>query len=139
MAADHFRGEFFGFDEGSDSFPEMSPLLVCGPKGGLPRRSNFQKHWDRARLAAGLGELHLHDLRHTGNTLAAEDGASLRDLMDRMGHSTTRAARIYLHKSAGRDEAMARRMSERISRLRQARKSIATPKSHTGGTQGARL
>jgi integrase len=34
--------------------------------------------------------LHFHDLRHTGNTLADEAGASLRELMDRMGRSTTR-------------------------------------------------
>jgi hypothetical protein len=37
------------------------------------------------------------------NTWAAETGATLRDLMDRMGHATTRAAMIYLHKTAGRD------------------------------------
>ena len=56
------------------------------------------------RLASGL---HFHDLRHTGNTWAAETGATLRDLMDRMGHATTRAALIYLHKSSGRDWAIA--------------------------------
>jgi hypothetical protein len=36
--------------------------------------------------------IHFHDLRHTGNQLAADAGANLRELMDRMGHSTTRAA-----------------------------------------------
>jgi len=36
--------------------------------------------------------LHFHDLRHTGNTLAASDGESLRELMDRMGHDSVRAA-----------------------------------------------
>lgn len=37
-----------------------------------------------------------YDLRHTGNQLANDEGASLRELMDRMGHSSTRAALIYL-------------------------------------------
>ena len=32
--------------------------------------------------------LHLHDLRHSGNTLAVQSGASLRDLMPRMGHDS---------------------------------------------------
>src|SRR5215471_8954612 len=41
---------------------------------------------------AGLPRIHFHDLRHTGNQLAADAGASLRELMDRMGHSTARAA-----------------------------------------------
>ena len=52
--------------------------------------------------AAGVVGLHFHDLRHTANTWAAETGATLRDLTDRMGRTTTRAALIYLHKSAGR-------------------------------------
>ena len=35
---------------------------------------------------------------HAGNTLPiSEAGASLGELMNRMGHSSTRAARIYLH------------------------------------------
>jgi hypothetical protein len=35
-------------------------------------------------------------LRHTGNNLTATAGANLRELMARMGHSSTRAALIYL-------------------------------------------
>lgn len=40
-------------------------------------------------LAAHLAEF---NLRHTGNQLAAEIGATTRELMRRMGHSTVRAA-----------------------------------------------
>ena len=36
--------------------------------------------------------IHLHDLRHTGNHFVAEAGANPRELMERMGHSTSRAA-----------------------------------------------
>jgi integrase len=43
--------------------------------------------------------IHIHDLPHTGNTLAGEAGGSLRELMGRMGHSTTRAALIYQHRT----------------------------------------
>jgi len=50
---------------------------------------------------------HVHDLRHTGNTLAAEAGASLGELMNRMGHSSTRAARIYLHAREERERQLA--------------------------------
>jgi hypothetical protein len=46
-------------------------------------------------------------LRHTGNTLAAETGATLRELMERMGHRSTRAALIYLHARDQRDRAIA--------------------------------
>jgi integrase len=53
-------------------------------------------------VAIGLQGVHLHDLRHAGNVLSAEAGANLRELMDRMGHSTTRAALIYQHGSDDR-------------------------------------
>jgi integrase len=35
----------------------------------------------------GLVGVYLHDLRHTGNTLAAQSGASLAELKARMGHN----------------------------------------------------
>ena len=39
----------------------------------------------------------------TGNALTAKAGTSLGEVMNRMGHSSTRAARIYLHASANAD------------------------------------
>jgi integrase len=49
--------------------------VFVGVKGGQLRRSNFSKPWARALAKAGLpGDLHVHDLRHTGNTLAGEAG-----------------------------------------------------------------
>ncbi|MFE2988522.1 tyrosine-type recombinase/integrase [Streptomyces sp. NPDC059262] len=55
----------------------------------------------RVRKAAGVSaELHFHDLRHTGNTLASAAGASTRELMTRMGHTSSRAALIYQHMTA---------------------------------------
>jgi integrase len=50
---------------------------------------------------------HKHDLRHTGQTLAAATGATLADLMMRLGHASPAAANRYLHAVAGRDEAIA--------------------------------
>ncbi len=41
------------------------------------------------------------------NTLDAETGASLGELMSRMGRSSTRAARIYLHAREERDKRIA--------------------------------
>jgi len=56
--------------------------------------------------------IHFHDLRHTGNTLAAHAGASLRELMDRMGYSTTRAAMVYLHATDERQWAITDALSQ---------------------------
>lgn len=72
--------------------------VFVGLRGATPRRTNFQPTWPRAIEVAGLPEgFRFHDLRHTGNTWAAEAGAHLRELMERMGHSSQRAALIYLH------------------------------------------
>ncbi len=69
------------------------------------------KVYRRARKAAGRPDLRWHDLRHTGATLAAQAGATLAELMNRLGHSTVAAAMIYQHASAQRDRELARKLS----------------------------
>ena len=81
--------------------------VFLGPKGARPTRANFHRIWNKARVKAGVPDLHLHDLRHTGNTLAAETGATLRELMNRMGHRSPRAALIYLHAARGASKTIA--------------------------------
>jgi integrase len=93
--------------------PGPRALVFTGPKGAQLRRSNFTRQWKNATDAAGLTGFHFHDLRHTGNTLAGEAGATLRELMDRMGHASTRAALIYQHRTTHRDKIIADEISER--------------------------
>jgi integrase len=76
--------------------------------------------------------VHFHDLRHSGNQLAADAGASLRELMDRMGHSTTRAAMVYLHGSDERQQVIADALSRR------AAKELGRSRTGPSGTQRAR-
>jgi len=85
--------------------PEADALIFPGVKGGPLRRSNFNKMsaWPHAVRAIGAEGLHFHDLRHTGNHFAAASGASLKDLMARMGHDSERAAIIYQHEARGAD------------------------------------
>ena len=98
-----------------DDFTAADPraLVFTGPKGAQLRRSNFARQWKPATDAAGLSGFHFHDLRHTGNTLAGEAGATLRELMDRMGHASTRAALIYQHRTTHRDKLIADEISKR--------------------------
>ncbi|MGD0374115.1 MAG: tyrosine-type recombinase/integrase [Streptosporangiaceae bacterium] len=87
-------------------------LVFTSADGTLLRHSNFRNRvWLGAVEKAGLVDLHFHDLRHAGNQLAAGTGATLRELMDRMGHSTTRAALIYLHGSDQRQHEIAQALS----------------------------
>jgi integrase len=117
--------------------PGDDGLVFIGPMGGRLRRSTFRRTWTKARTKVGLPDLHFHDLRHTGNTMAAGQGASLRELMERMGHSSTRAALIYQHATQERDEAIAAGMGKL---LRQARRKAAggAGTEQRSGTQRAR-
>ncbi len=63
--------------------------------------------WTNVVTAVGAPGLHFHDLRHTGNVLAAGSLVSTRDLMARMGHDSMTAALIYQHASRTADRAIA--------------------------------
>ena len=94
--------------------------VFSGTVGQPLRRSNFNKlvRWSEVVQHMGLTGLHFHDLRHTGNHLAAQTpGATLRDLMVRMGHGSMRAALIYQHASRDGDRHIAESMSERLAPL----------------------
>jgi len=79
------------------------------------RRSNFNRRvWQPAIRAAGVEGLRVHDLRHTAGTLATAAGGSLREVMNRLGHSTTVAAVRYQHVMANRDAAIARELNRLI-------------------------
>ncbi|MBA8794933.1 integrase [Friedmanniella endophytica] len=73
--------------------------------------STLYKVFYRARAAAGRPDLRWHDLRHTGATMAAMTGATMAELMARLGHSTQGAALRYQHAAADRDLEIARRLS----------------------------
>ncbi|RGA02987.1 site-specific integrase [Microbispora triticiradicis] len=104
-----------------DQFTESEPtaLVFTGANGGILRRSNFRRavKWSEITRKLGVPGLHVHDLRHTGNTIAASAGASLRDLMARMGHDSVRAAMIYQHRTAEADHKIADVMNGKITQV----------------------
>jgi len=88
--------------------PDDDALVFTSPTGRPLRRGNFRRRvWVKAAGVVGVPEAHFHDLRHTGNNLTAQAGANLRELMERMGHSSPRAALIYLHATTERQRALA--------------------------------
>jgi integrase len=91
--------------------PEPGALLFPSAQGRHLSSSSFYTMYWPARTAAGRPDLHFHDLRHTGLTLAAATGATLADLMARAGHSTPAAALVYQHSAADRDRAIAEALS----------------------------
>jgi integrase len=82
---------------------------VFTSSGGLPiEASNFRyRVWLPTTSAAGLTGFRFHDLRHTAGTLAAQTGATTKELMARLGHASPQAAMVYQHASQDRDRAIA--------------------------------
>ena len=100
----------------------LDGLVFVGGRGGPLRRGNFHREtkWTKTVIEAGLpAGFHFHDLRHTGNHLAAQAGATTRELMHRMGHGTMRAALIYQHATSERDRQIARQLSAMVEGNRQ--------------------
>lgn len=94
--ADHFAGtEYFFVDR----------------YGNRVRSNAIYQAFVRARKKVGV-EISFHDLRHTGQSLAAATGASLVDLKKRLGHSSTAAAQRYMHAVEGRDAQIAQALSQ---------------------------
>lgn len=85
--------------------------------------NTFRRYWLKARVAAGRPDLRVHDLRHTGAVLAAQSGATLAELMARIGHSTPQAALRYQHAAQGRDAQIAARMSKEAKKWSKRRES----------------
>jgi integrase len=86
-------------------------------RDGRPMRGDaVRQAFDRARRRAGMPGFRYHDLRHTGQTLAAATGATIKDLMRRLGHASPAASYRYLHAVDGRDAEIASALSDLAAR-----------------------
>lgn len=93
--------------------------LFVGPDGGaldpdVWRRRSFA----RAVQARGLGDLRIHDLRHTAASLAIASGASVMHVQATLGHArASTTLDIYAHLLDDGLDDVARRMGERLGEL----------------------
>ncbi len=85
-------------------------LLFTSPEGHPLRRTKFRPRWAEACRSVGVTGLHFHDLRGSGATWAAVAGATLPELMHRLGHRTHTAALRYQHATDERHREVADRL-----------------------------
>lgn len=91
--------------------PGADSLLFPAQQGGHLAPATLYRRFYKAREAAGRPDLRFHDLRHSGAVLAAATGATLAELMGRLGHSTPAAALRYQHAAQGADKRIAEALS----------------------------
>ena len=92
--------------------PVKDALIFTTSNGSPLPVGVLHRAWCRARSQVGRPDLHLHDLRHTGLTLAAATGATTAELMRRAGHASAEAALRYQHATLDRDQILAEALEE---------------------------
>jgi site-specific recombinase XerD len=88
-----------------------SPYLFPNPKSGEPFQQIFYS-WNKARKAANIDTVRMHDLRHSFASALVNSGMTLYDVKEILGHTNIKTTERYAHLSN--------------SRLRQAAESVTT-------------
>jgi integrase len=98
--------------------PSESPdamLFTTAETGTTPTPTVWRSGWARARAEAQV-VCTFHDLRHVAGTLNAQAGATLKEAMRRLGHSSPDAALRYQHAVDERDAEIADAVGQIIGR-----------------------
>ncbi|MGB3373908.1 MAG: tyrosine-type recombinase/integrase [Microbacterium sp.] len=95
-----------------------SPVIPASVRGSMPlSNTRWGYVWADARDSVdGLPHrFRFHDLRHTGLTIFAQEGATLAELMRRGGHADIHIVLRYQHATMDRDRELSDRMSDRVA------------------------
>jgi integrase len=78
---------------------------------------NVFKPWDRIRTKAGLAHLRLHDLRHMYATICVNNGCTIFEVSQLLGHADTRVSQRYSHLNTSTMLTAANSVSQKLSTL----------------------
>jgi len=81
-------------------------------RGQRLSKTAFTKTVKNGFASVGKPDMRVHDLRHVGATLAAQAGATTKELMSRIGHTTPAMAMRYQIAAQERDAAIADKLSQ---------------------------
>jgi integrase len=93
----------------TDSGPEA--FVFTTTRGQRLSTTAFTKAVKKGFADVGKPDMRVHDLRHVGATLAAQAGATTKELMRRLGHTTPAMAMRYQIAAAERDAVIADALS----------------------------
>jgi len=95
-----------------DTYAQPGPegYVFTGPSGGPIAPVHWYGSFAKARQAIGMPELHPHDLRDAAGTFFAQQGATTKEIMARLGHRSRAAADRYQHAASRRDAELAAKL-----------------------------
>lgn len=108
--------------------PDPDDLVFPTAHGNPPPNNWINTMVARAALQVGVQGMTFHSLRHLSATLAAQAGATIKELQDRLGQSSARAAMIYQHAAVDRD----RQLAEAIGKAATAKAKAKTKQAQAG-------
>jgi integrase len=105
---------------------QAHPRFAFSSVEGLPlRRNNFRRrYWLPAVRDAGLEPLRFHDLRHTCASLLIAQGAHVKEIQMRLGHSSiTTTMNVYGHLLPSLDQRLSEGLDEMYRAARHGKQS----------------
>lgn len=90
-----------------DSMDREAAVILATKTGRAWQKRYFAEQWDEASKAAGITDLHFHDLRGTAVTMLAQAGCTVPEIASITGHSLKSVYSI-LEKYMSRTEALAK-------------------------------
>ena len=97
---------------------EGNPYVIVGQVSGA-RLINLEKPWRAIRMAAGLDDVRLHDLRHAFASVAASSGMGLPIIGKMLGHTQAATTHRYAHLASDPVKAAAATVANKIAEAMQ--------------------
>jgi integrase len=88
----------------------------AGKPGAALSSHSFVKNLKQYGRQAGVGEVHLHQTRHSYARIIAEESGSITDTQDALGHRNAATTRIYVQRIAVKKDKYSESITRRIQR-----------------------
>ena len=96
--------DYLGASGRLDALKTNSPIWTrhdyAGRPGAALSSHSFVENLKRYARAAGVGEVHLHQTRHTYARMVAESTGSITETQDALGHRNVATTRVYVQRIA---------------------------------------
>lgn len=92
-----------------------SSLVLTTHGGSVVRNSNWSPVWREAVAASGIGHARPYDMRHTFASWLLQDGITLAELSQLMGHASITTTMIYAHLSETPSERVKAALSREVA------------------------